>query len=189
MTTDPQIAPRLIFHGVLTGHRAGHYFNESVGGRIVWAKEQTMPPDVARDGGVFARPVPLTYEEARYTKHEEQPQGRAFMHFVCGWTIVAWWDRSEDTRGGCSAAFFAEGRRPFARMMAMARERFPREMARIDAAYPVVLAGPDVLTDEEVDRAEADAAAFLAERHAAYDALRPAVRELVDRALAGKVRP
>lgn len=183
------IGPRVIFHGVLTGHRAGHYFNESVGGRIVSANERTMPYEVARDGGTFARLVPWTREEAKYPKREEQPEGRAFMHFLCGWTIVAWWDRSEDTRGGCSAAFFAEGRRPFARMMALAREHFPREMARMDAAYHVGLAGPDVLTDEEVDRAESDASAFLAERQAAYDALRPAVRELVARALAGRTLP
>lgn len=180
---------RVLFHGVLTGHRAGHHFWESIDGRIGDARERYLPHEVARDGGNFARLVPLTPEQAKYPPREEQPEGRAFMHHIRGWTIVAWWDRSEDTRGGCSAAFFAEGRRPFARMMALARERFPREMARMEAAYHVGLAGPDVLTDEEVDRAEADAAAFIAEREAAYAALRPAVRELVDRAIAGRRAP
>lgn len=188
--TSPEIPIRLVFHGVLTGHRAGHHYTESsVSGRQFSCNERTMPPDVARDGGSFARLVPWTREQAKYPPREEQPEGRAFMHHICGWTIIAWWDRSEDTRGGCSAAFFAEGRRPFARMMALARERFPREMARMDAAYTIGLAGPDVLTDEEVDRAEADAVAFLVARRGAYAALRPAVRAIVDRTLAGQVSP
>lgn len=133
----------VLFYGVRTGDGAGHYLHAPGGG---WARESDLPPPLRRIDCVWTRATPRTQEEVRdrIPQTEDQHQGRAFMHYVAGWTIVSWWDRSEDKRGACNANFLARGRRNFASMLALAREHFPREMRRMESAYALALAGEDI---------------------------------------------
>lgn len=164
---------RVLFFGVRAGERAGHYLHAS-GGYVAEHKlEALLPEPLRRLDGVWCHPRPMTREEIRsgaYARGDDT-QGRAYIHHVEGWTVVSWWDRSADPRGGCCAAFAAEGRRPFAHMLAFARANFPREMARMEAAYPVALAGADLATDSD----DAAADAFLV----TFETLHPTVQSLV----------
>jgi hypothetical protein len=40
---------------------------------------------------------------------ENQREGEAALHHLDGWTALAFWDRSVDTRHGSNSAFLAEG--------------------------------------------------------------------------------
>ena len=51
-----------------------------------------------------------------------------------GWTVLAMWDRSIDTRAACNAAFIAEGEYTHAEMWALARQHYPKIVARLQAA-------------------------------------------------------
>lgn len=53
---------------------------------------------------------------------------------VHGWTVLAMWDRSVDTRGGCNAAFLDVGHHDEAEMWRRAHAAFPRIAARLKAA-------------------------------------------------------
>lgn len=146
--------PRVLFFGVASGTGAGHYLYDPTYRTL--REETSLPPSLQRIDTVWTRERPRSEEEVRNRSSRErdpQTQGRAFIHYVDGWTIVAWWDRSEDKRGGCNANFLAEGRFGFATMLDIARKVFPREMRRMEAAYPITLAGPDLPVDEIEDTA------------------------------------
>lgn len=51
-----------------------------------------------------------------------------------GWSVMAMWDRSMDTRPNSNAAFVAEGLLTHAEMWAAARQHFPQVVARLKAA-------------------------------------------------------
>lgn len=51
-----------------------------------------------------------------------------------GWTVLAMWDRSFDTRPGSNAAFVAEGTHTSEDMWNAARQFFPTITARLKAA-------------------------------------------------------
>jgi hypothetical protein len=77
---------------------------------------------------------------------KEQPVNRARVVVVDGWTVLAFWDRSQDGRGNSNAAFLLEGEHDFARMVFEAERRFPDVFKRIVAS-----GGPIV---HEVDAGE-----------------------------------
>lgn len=60
-----------------------------------------------------------------------QVQGEAALHHLAGWTVLALWDRSVDTRGGSNAAFVALGTHDFTTMCAIAEAQFPTPWARV----------------------------------------------------------
>lgn len=66
---------------------------------------------------------------------ETQTEGVVYLHHAHGWTIAAWWDRTGDSRPGSNAAVIVRGRVDYATAMARGREAFPREFARMEAAY------------------------------------------------------
>lgn len=57
-------------------------------------------------------------------------QGEAAIHWVNGWTALAWADRSVDTRGGSNSVVFLRGRFPFAEAVEQARRWFPHVFER-----------------------------------------------------------
>lgn len=71
-------------------------------------------------------------------------QGRGFVHYAHGWTILSWWDRSGDRRRASCAVFFVRGYHRWTEALRLAREAFPRELARMEAAYDIGLAGTDL---------------------------------------------
>ena len=108
----------------------GHYLHEP-GGRVVYP--EAVGPFVG--GGAYGSHLPLdgTFTPGPYSLHIEDDTAVALTH-IRGWTVLAMWDRSVDTRGGCNAAFIAEGSLTGAEMWALARQHFPQIVARLKAA-------------------------------------------------------
>lgn len=167
---------RVLFFGVLSGTGAGHYLYDPRGH---CEERRALPPALQRLDGVWCFPVPRTPEECRFgtPRTVDQTEGRGHIHYVDGWTVVSWWDRSEDWRRGCCAVFLIEGRHMWADALVAAREAFPREVARMDAAYSIGLAGADLPPDGTADAAHAFVATFRA--------LHPDVQAAVLRLLRG----
>lgn len=164
----------VLFFGVRTGTRAGHYLNAPGEYVAQHRLEASLPEELRRLDGVWCYPVPLTREQVRDRRYEygkREVEGRAFIHDVAGWTVVSWWDRSEDPRGGCNAVFLAPGRKTFSQMLVLAREHFPSEMRRMESAYAVSLAGSDLAPNGD----DAAAEAFIV----AFRDLHPAVQAIV----------
>ncbi len=69
----------------------------------------------------------------------EQIEGWAAIHRLDGWTALAWWDRSVDTRYGSNAALFARGEHDMASILAFGRSVFPGIMVRF--RYEITLKG------------------------------------------------
>jgi hypothetical protein len=61
---------------------------------------------------------------------KEQPQGVALWHHIQGWSIISFWDRSVDPRGGSSSTFVAEGLYTFDEMVEKAKLAFPQVWKR-----------------------------------------------------------
>jgi hypothetical protein len=61
----------------------------------------------------------------------EQFQSLALLHKKEGWTAIAFWDRTLDTRGNSNSAFFAEGDFTFEEMLELAKKYFPAQVKRI----------------------------------------------------------
>lgn len=61
-----------------------------------------------------------------------------FVH-VAKWTVVAFWDRSDDSRPGSNSSFVIEGVKTFEEALAISREHFPEVMKRIEAVAPITL--------------------------------------------------
>lgn len=53
------------------------------------------------------------------------PQGYAEWIYVKGWTVLAYWDRSQDTRPGSNSAFAVKGYYYFDELLAAAKEQWP----------------------------------------------------------------
>lgn len=168
---------RVFFFGALTGSGAGLFLRDA---QYRMPASRELPASLRRIDAVFTCERPRSREEVCGRSSEPEHEGRGFIHYIDGWTVIAWWDRSEDKRYGCNAAFLVEGRHRFAAALDLARESFPREMTRMEAAYPVTLAGPDLPEDLEADAA----CAFVA----AYNALHPTVRDAVRAMIAGSSR-
>jgi len=113
---------RILFMGVAPGSGSGHYLFEPGWRQSYQFDRYNKGNDLGRTGidGVFAP----------YMPGKREPQGQAAMHFVFGHTVVSFWDRSEDSRGGCCATFIAEGRYSFEEMMKAARKAYPRLFKR-----------------------------------------------------------
>lgn len=58
------------------------------------------------------------------------PEGIALLHHKDGWTAIAFWDRSGDSRPASNAAFFVKGDRSFITIMMLAKRHFPKVWAR-----------------------------------------------------------
>ena len=54
-----------------------------------------------------------------------QKEGIATLHHKDGWTALAFWDRSQDSRGGCCSVFLCDQYLTFAEMLDMAKQKFP----------------------------------------------------------------
>ncbi|KKK59900.1 hypothetical protein LCGC14_3029730 [marine sediment metagenome] len=76
-------------------------------------------------------------------------EGVARLHHVKGWTVLAFWDRSGDSRGKSNAAFLAEGGHSFDDLLAAARKQHPGIFQRF--TFDVVLLPPATPTEGEQD--------------------------------------
>lgn len=59
-----------------------------------------------------------------------QPQGLCKLHERDGWTCIAWWDRTRDTRPSSCSVFAAKGRHTFEEMCELLRQFYPNVAER-----------------------------------------------------------
>jgi hypothetical protein len=130
----------VIFHGVAAGDKDGHYFWEVVASRRIMLALGQMPDGLRVPAETWLAASPLTMDEVLHRPAgQDEPQGRAFVHHVGGWTVAAWWDRSADTRAGSFAAFFVEmAGASLGDVVELAARAFPAELSRMYTPYRVV---------------------------------------------------
>lgn len=110
---------RSYFHGC-TGDGSGHGFhgahehwtgNLVPRGEVPWGREL--------DGGLAP-------------KLAGQTEGVAKLHHKNGWTALAFWDRSGDSRGNSNSVFIFEGTWTYDQVLELAHEHFPESFERFD---------------------------------------------------------
>jgi len=114
---------KVFYFGCQRG-RAGHYWHFFPS--IPWKQHYEMEPLGVIDGKYAPRVGPD--RRARPDLMEtrpEAPQGQAALVYEKGWTVLAYWDRSQDTRGASNSAFAAEGEHSFEELLADAKEQWP----------------------------------------------------------------
>lgn len=120
------------YFGCWSREQKGHYLYTH-GGSHAWEVERALPW-ASIDGSLCPG-----YQPRHATRMEEQVQGRAALHQCGGWSVLAWWDRTADVRGGSNAAFVGRGLWTADALLAAGAERFPLQMARMAAAYSIVV--------------------------------------------------
>lgn len=104
--------------------------------------ETDLPLELKSCDQRWCYPVPSTVTSV--PEGVDDVQGRGCIHFAHGWTIISWWDRSEDLRRGSNAVFFVRGYCQWAEALARAAEAFPREITRMRASYGLGLWSADL---------------------------------------------
>jgi hypothetical protein len=116
-------APQAFYFG--TYGAPGHHLRDEYGRKV----RPTHPHE-----GVEAiqwGPLPWKHIDGGLCPRGPQRQGEALLHHKDGWTALAFWNRTDDTRAGSNSAFFFEGTLTFEEALAAARERFPRVMRHL----------------------------------------------------------
>jgi hypothetical protein len=123
----PTDAPRMFYFGPWDG--AGHYLHDERG-YTAWKDERTIPWTPGELDGKLqphfpgcAKKRPGAYPD-RYCGCPSGQEGPALLHHRDGWTALAFWDRSVDTRGACNSVYIAHGDFSFEQMVEMAKARF-----------------------------------------------------------------
>lgn len=68
------------------------------------------------------------------------PEGKALRHVKDGWTALAFWDYSVDSRMGSCSTFVAEGEFKFDQMLEGAKQNFPEVFERFNFEVTNILA-------------------------------------------------
>lgn len=110
----------IYYHGVNLSGELGHYLFRP-GMRSV--NQHSLPgnfpcrPD-ALDGGLLPQ-------------NKDEIEGRVSWWRTQGWTILAFWDRSGDSRGNSNSAFVIRGEMFIDDALDLAKEAFPEVFARM----------------------------------------------------------
>ena len=88
---------------------AGHYSWDQRGEQIPWG-------DV---------PFPWAKYDQDLCPQTSRVSNQAQMHKKKGWTAMAFWDYTTDSRPGSNSVFFAKGDKTFEEMCILAKEFFP----------------------------------------------------------------
>ncbi|AGC47249.1 hypothetical protein MYSTI_05976 [Myxococcus stipitatus DSM 14675] len=98
------------------------------------AEHELWTPGRLRFGGQAAllpadlRPPRL---DGRFPPSDRTEQeGRACLHHLDGWTVVAWWDRGVDKRRGSNSALLMRGTHPLSAVLEAAGANFPELLPR-----------------------------------------------------------
>lgn len=107
-----------IYYFGCANDRGGHYW---------WGEGwlQHREPAFASRRGYDGFPV-----DGIYPPPGKEIQCKATMHFVHGFTVLAWWDRSVDKRGACNSSLWVQGRATFGQILERGREAFPGLLER-----------------------------------------------------------
>jgi hypothetical protein len=95
-------------------HRqAGHY---------LWTEKGSMADRIARDVLPFRYTI---LDAGLLPELSNQTEGEATIVHWPKWTVVSFWDRSVDKRGGCNSSFVIPAVLSFDEAIAVAKKRFP----------------------------------------------------------------
>jgi len=74
-----------------------------------------------------------------HAKRDPSPQNQSegFLVHQDGWTLLAVWDRTGDSRPNSNAVFLVAGEHAFEAVLALAEQEFPQQLRRIQAAAPI----------------------------------------------------
>lgn len=121
--------PRVLYFGPLK--ESGHFFFNDQGQSemtidlkgVPWRTQEdhvdgTLQPGVICERGYWHGTTP-------------QVEGPAVVHHKNGWTALSFWDRTIDTRPGCSSTYLAEGTFTFEEMVEFAKTRFPERWGKM----------------------------------------------------------
>lgn len=102
---------------------SGHFMFYEGGQSVPWSETKTICPWRDEiDGGLQpGRPDPGDRLQRRTRSRVE---GEAALHHKDGWTALAFWDCTVDTRPGSSSTYLTEGTLTFEEIVAMAKVRF-----------------------------------------------------------------
>jgi hypothetical protein len=120
----------------------GHYIVNESGRSMYGDKLGTLPwREHELDGALqphFANCAKRNHSDRRsYCNCPCGQEGPALVHHKDGWTALAFWDRSVDTRGACNSVYMAEGTFTFDEMVALAKARFAVRWSKM--AFQVTL--------------------------------------------------
>lgn len=66
-------------------------------------------------------------------------QGAASLHHIRGWTVLAWWDMTVDSRPASNSALLAEGMLDMPAMLGLLHVAFPTVSSRQPLSHPITL--------------------------------------------------
>lgn len=98
----------------------GHYLHDTTG-RTLWPDNNRIGP--WRMGELDGGLQPNAEKGYRRVAADE-PEGVALLHQKDGWTALAFWDRSVDTRMACCSVYIADKTLTFDEMVAFAKANF-----------------------------------------------------------------
>lgn len=110
----------LIYFGC--GDRPGHFF---------W-KPERFPHRFGPDPRHHLPTFPWEHVDGTLPPQDDRTEGVAVAHYANGWTALAWWDYSVDSRGGCNSALFVNEHVTPKRLIELGREHFPAVFERIN---------------------------------------------------------
>lgn len=113
--------------------RAGHYY--WLPGRRLAESDRSLPASL-QGGKIDGRLAPQR-REPRYPSSRLEAEGEAAAHHIDGWTVVAWWDRSVDRRGGSNSALLMRGTHSMPAVLLEAADKFPELLPRFAALTEV----------------------------------------------------
>lgn len=118
---DKERPPELTMSERLLGPGAEAFAGRNVGS--AWRSRETR--ELLRNGQPWGMSL-----DADLCPEGRQFEGVARLHHKDGWTGLAFWDRSVDTRGNSHSTFIAEGTYTFDEMLTAAKAQWPEVWAR-----------------------------------------------------------
>ncbi len=107
---------------------AGHYLWAPGMWRLTSSEERSLP--IPLRSGVL--------DSGYCPPDADQIQGRALLHRVHGYTVIAFWDRTADSRSGSNSAFVLFGTLSFWEAVDKAKESFPEVFERLKGTAVLV---------------------------------------------------
>jgi hypothetical protein len=114
---------------------SGHYWR-SPNGYTDERKIEARIPEALRHGRVDSTFCP-GYAGPYGRRSCPEVEGEAAIHLIEGWTVLAWWDRSVDSRPACNSALVVRGDHSFTTMLEVAKAQMPELLKR--QRFPVRL--------------------------------------------------
>jgi len=111
--------PHLFYFG--PWDQPGHYLHDT-SGRNLWPDNDRIGP--WRIGELDGGLCPNVSTEAVWKRTGPEVEGEAVLHHKDGWTALAFWDRTVDTRPACCSVYLADKILTFEEIVALAKANF-----------------------------------------------------------------